>query len=88
MAVQAVPREVAGVTYQDPISYVVAGGHDREVARAVVNDYKAYYAAKRRGKLLAPSWLDYVSHLTGLAEELCVAIMRRYRAYFGKQAAT
>ncbi len=87
MTTEAVPREIAGVTYQDPITYVAAGGFDATAVRAVVNAYKAYYAAKRRGRLPAGHWPKHVSAVTKCNEALCTAIMRRYRAYYGKQRA-
>lgn len=84
MKLQAAPRQIGGQTYQNPTAYIEDAGFTGPAAQAVINAYKSYYAAKRRGRLLAPTWLEYVSNLLGLAEELCMGVMRRYREFYGK----
>lgn len=81
MTVQAAPREISGVTYQDPIEFLIAGGFNREQARAVINAYKAYYSKGKPGT----HWLEYVTANTPVKDEaLATAIMRRYREFYGK----
>jgi hypothetical protein len=81
MAQVAAPREIQGVTYSDPITFVVAGGFEAEEARAVINAYKAYYAKNPGGG----DWLSYVLANTVVKDrDRAMAIMRRYRKFYGK----
>lgn len=82
----AQPRQVDGITYSDPIVFVVAGGFGTTDARAVINAYKAYYTKRliKGADGLPGGWLAYVTARTGVSETVAVGIMRRYRAFYGK----
>lgn len=82
MRTGAVPREIEGTKYPDPVSFVVAGGFSVEESRSVINAYKAYYA---KGKVANGSWVEYVTANSQVKDEpRAVAIMRRYRKFYGK----
>lgn len=81
MTAVAAPREIDGITYQDPVEFVVAGGFRAEEARAVINAYKAFYAKGSPGG----NWLNYVTTNTDVKDrDRAMAIMRRYRKFYGK----
>lgn len=82
----AQPRQVDGITYSDPIAYVVAGGFSVQDAQAVINAYKAYYTKRliKGADGLPGGWMAYVTARTGVSETVAMDIMRRYRAFYGK----
>lgn len=78
----AAQRVVDGVTWPDPIAYLIANGFDAAQARAVLNAYRAFYG---RGRDKAkPSWVGFVAAVAGIDELTALAIMRRYREFYGK----
>lgn len=79
MTQQAQARTIGGTTYADPIQFVAAGGHDRKRAQMVINAYKRFYSQGKEG-----SWQDFVARETGVDVSTAVAIMRRYRKFYGK----
>lgn len=81
MAVIAAAREIEGVPYPDPITFVVAGGFSAEEARSVINAYKAHYGKHPGGG----DWLSHVTANTGVKDsDRAKSIMRRYRKFYGK----